>query len=254
MPLQPTNIRERMIVALDFSTKEDVTQCLARLDGLIRYVKVGMELAYAEGPAIVHYLKEQGLKVFLDLKVHDIPNTAKGAMKSLARHGVDMVNVHAAGGVAMMEAAREGLEQGTAAGSPRPLLIGVTMLTSTGKQTMNEELAIPGAVEDVVVHYARMTKRAGLDGVVASPLEVPMIKQAAGTEFLTVTPGIRPLWAEKGDQTRITTPEQAFQLGSDYIVIGRAVTASPDPAAAWERIVNAVQAAQHETTDAKGRG
>jgi orotidine-5'-phosphate decarboxylase len=164
-------------------------------------------------------------------------------MKSLARHGVDMVNVHAAGGVAMMEAAREGLEQGTAAGAPRPLLIGVTMLTSTGQQTMNEELAIPGTVEDVVVHYAKLAKQAGLDGVVASPLEVPMIKQAAGIDFLTVTPGIRPLWAEKGDQTRITTPEQAFQLGSDYIVIGRAVTASPDPAAAWERIVNAVQAA-----------
>jgi orotidine-5'-phosphate decarboxylase len=239
---QPSDIRERMIVALDYSTMDELKQCLSLLEGQIRYVKVGMELAYAEGPAIVHFLKEKGLKVFLDLKVHDIPNTAKGAMKSLARHGVDMVNVHAAGGVAMMEAAREGLEQGTTAGSPRPLLIGVTMLTSTGKETMNEELAIPGDVEDVVVHYAMMTKRAGLDGVVASPLEVPMIKQAAGSEFLTVTPGIRPLWAEKGDQTRITTPEQAFRLGSDYIVIGRAITAAADPAAAWQRIVEAVEA------------
>jgi orotidine-5'-phosphate decarboxylase len=239
---QPTDIRERMIVALDFSNMDELKQCLSQLEGQIRYVKVGMELAYAEGPAIVHYLKEKGLKVFLDLKVHDIPNTAKGAMKSLARLGVDMVNVHAAGGVAMMEAAREGLEQGTAAGSPRPLLIGVTMLTSTGKETMNEELAIPGDVEDVVVHYARMTRRAGLDGVVASPLEVPLIKQAAGPDFLTVTPGIRPHWAEKGDQTRITTPEQAFRLGSDYIVIGRAITAAADPAAAWQRIVEAVEA------------
>jgi orotidine-5'-phosphate decarboxylase len=239
---QPSDIRERMIVALDFSALDDLKQCLSLLEGQIRYVKVGMELAYAEGPAIVHFLKEKGLKVFLDLKVHDIPNTAKGAMKSLARLGVDMVNVHAAGGVAMMEAAREGLEQGTSAGAPRPLLIGVTMLTSTGKETMNEELAIPGAIEDVVVHYAMMTKRAGLDGVVASPLEVPLIKQATGPDFLTVTPGIRPLWAEKGDQTRITTPEQAFRLGSDYIVIGRAITAAADPSAAWQRIVEAVEA------------
>jgi orotidine-5'-phosphate decarboxylase len=231
-----------MIVALDFSTLEEIKQCLAPLEGHIRYVKVGMELAYAEGPAIVHYLKEKGLNVFLDLKVHDIPNTAKGAMKSLARLGADMVNVHAAGGVAMMEAAREGLEQGTAAGSPRPILIGVTMLTSTGLQTMNRELAIPGSVEDAVVHYAMMTKQAGLDGVVASPLEVPMIKQAAGDSFLTVTPGIRPLGSDKGDQTRITTPEQAFRLGSDYLVIGRAITAAKDPAATWQSIVQAVEA------------
>lgn len=231
-----------MIVALDFSTLEEIKQCLAPLEGHIRYVKVGMELAYAEGPAIVHYLKEKGLNVFLDLKVHDIPNTAKGAMKSLARLGADMVNVHAAGGVAMMEAAREGLEQGTTAGSPRPILIGVTMLTSTGLQTMNRELAIPGSVEDAVVHYAMMTKQAGLDGVVASPLEVPMIKQAAGDSFLTVTPGIRPLGSDKGDQTRITTPEQAFRLGSDYLVIGRAITAAKDPAATWQSIVQAVEA------------
>ncbi|MFD2371126.1 orotidine-5'-phosphate decarboxylase [Brevibacillus sp. GCM10020057] len=230
-----------MIVALDFSTREEIRQCLESLEGRIRYVKVGMELFYAEGPAIVHDLKERGLKVFLDLKVHDIPNTAKGAMKSLARLGADMVNVHAAGGVAMMEAAREGLEQGTAAGSPRPILIGVTMLTSTSRQTMNEQLAIPGSVEDVVVHYARMTKQAGLDGVVASPLEVPKIKQAAGESFLTVTPGIRPLGSDKGDQTRITTPEEAFRLGSDYLVIGRAITAAKDPAAIWESIVSAVE-------------
>lgn len=242
MQPQSTDIRERMIVALDFSTLDEIKQCLQPLEGRLRYVKVGMELSYAEGPAIVHYLKEKGLKVFLDLKVHDIPNTAKGAMKSLARLGVDMVNVHAAGGVAMMEAAREGLEQGTAAGAPRPILIAVTMLTSTGKSMMNDELSIPGAVEDVVVHYAMMTKKAGLDGVVASPLEVPMIKKAAGPSFLTVTPGIRPLGADKGDQTRITTPEQAFRLGSDYIVIGRAVTQAKDSAAAWESIVQAVEA------------
>lgn len=241
MQQQLTDIRERMIVALDFSTLDEVKKCIDPLQGHIRYVKVGMELAYAEGPAIVSFLKEKGLNVFLDLKVHDIPNTAKGAMRSLARLGADMVNVHAAGGVAMMAAAREGLEQGTAAGAARPLLIGVTMLTSTGLQTMNEELAIPGAVEDVVVHYAMMTKQAGLDGVVASPLEVPMIKKAAGDAFVTVTPGIRPLGADQGDQTRITTPEQAFRLGSDFIVIGRAITGAIDPVGVWESIVAAVE-------------
>nr|WP_202890764.1 orotidine-5'-phosphate decarboxylase [Brevibacillus brevis] len=229
-----------MIVALDFSTLDEVKKCIEPLQGHIRYVKIGMELAYAEGPAIVSFLKEKGLNVFLDLKVHDIPNTAKGAMRSLARLGADMVNVHAAGGVAMMAAAREGLEQGTAAGAARPLLIGVTMLTSTGLQTMNQELAIPGAVEDVVVHYARMTKQAGLDGVVASPLEVPMIKKAVGDAFVTVTPGIRPLGADQGDQTRITTPEQAFRLGSDYLVIGRAITGAKDPIGVWQSIVAAV--------------
>jgi orotidine-5'-phosphate decarboxylase len=241
---QIRDIRERMIVALDFSTREEVKRCLEQLEGRVRYVKVGMELFYAEGPAIIHFLKQQGLKVFLDLKVHDIPNTAKGAMKSLARLGVDLVNVHAAGGVAMMEAAREGLEQGTAAGETRPLLIGVTMLTSTSRETMNQQLAIPGEVEDVVVHYAMMTKQAGLDGVVASPLEVPLVKQAAGSSFVAVTPGIRPAGADKGDQTRITTPEQAFRLGSDYIVIGRAITAAANPAAAWQEIVRTVEADQ----------
>jgi len=239
---QTIDIRERMIVALDFSTLEEIKQCLEPLEGHIRYVKVGMELAYAEGPAIVSYLKEKGLKVFLDLKVHDIPNTAKGAMRSLARLGADMVNVHAAGGVAMMAAAREGLEQGTAAGAARPILIGVTMLTSTGLRAMNQELMIPGSVEDVVVHYAMMTKQAGLDGVVASPLEVPMIKKAAGDAFVTVTPGIRPIGADQGDQTRITTPEEAFRLGSDYLVIGRAITNAKDPVATWQSIVQAVEA------------
>ncbi len=244
MQTQITDIRERMIVALDFSTMEDVKRCLGQLEGHVRYVKVGMELFYAEGPAIIHFMKEKGFKVFLDLKVHDIPNTAKGAMKSLARLGVDLVNVHAAGGVAMMEAAREGLEQGTAAGASRPLLIGVTMLTSTSQETMNQQLAIPGTVEQTVVHYAMMTKQAGLDGVVASPLEVPLIKQVAGDSFLTVTPGIRPAGSDKGDQTRITTPEQAFRLGSDFIVIGRAITAAHDPAAAWQKIVQSVEADQ----------
>jgi len=238
------DIRERVIVALDFPSLNDAKQCLERLQGQVRYVKVGMELYYAEGPAIIHHLKEKGWNVFLDLKVHDIPNTAKGAMRSLARLGVDLVNVHAAGGVAMMEAAREGLEQGTAAGKSRPLLIGVTMLTSTSREMMNRQLAIPGTVEETVVHYARMTRQAGLDGVVASPLEVPLIKQAAGVSFLAVTPGIRPAGADAGDQTRFTTPEQAFRLGSDYIVIGRAITAAKDPADAWQRMLHALETDQ----------
>jgi orotidine-5'-phosphate decarboxylase len=237
----------RMILALDFATIGEVEQCLSELEGHVRYVKVGMELFYAAGLEVVYQLKERGLQVFLDLKVHDIPNTAKGAMRSLAQLGVDMVNLHAAGGVAMMEAAREGLEQGTKANSSRPLLIGVTMLTSTSQETMNHELAIPGKVEEVVVHYAKMVQQAGLDGVVASPLEVPMIKQAAGSSFITVTPGIRPAGSDKGDQTRITTPQEAFRLGSDYIVIGRAITAAADPLAAWQSVVESVKVAYSES-------
>jgi len=234
---QSIDLRERTILALDFQTIGEVEQCLSQLEGQIRYVKVGMELFYAAGPEVIYSLKEQGLRIFLDIKTHDIPNTAKGAMKSLARLGVDMINVHAAGGKAMMAAAREGLEEGTPAGSPRPLLIGVTMLTSTSQTVMNQELGIPGTVEEAVLQYAALTKEAGLDGVVASPLEVPMIKKVAGGSFLTVTPGIRPKGAETGDQSRITTPEEAFDLGSDYIVIGRAVTAARDPLAVWQAVV-----------------
>lgn len=235
-------VRDRIILALDFASISEVEQIMSTLEGHVRYVKVGMELFYAAGLDVIYQLKERNLNVFLDLKVHDIPNTAKGAMRSLAQLGVDMVNVHAAGGVAMMEAAREGLEQGTKAGSSRPLLIGVTMLTSTSQQVMNEQLAIPGNVEETVVHYAKMAQQAGLNGVVASPLEVPMIKQAAGETFVTVTPGIRPVGTDKGDQTRITTPSEAFGLGSDYIVIGRAITAAADPLAAWNSVIQSVMA------------
>ncbi|MCK9910742.1 orotidine-5'-phosphate decarboxylase, partial [Microbacteriaceae bacterium K1510] len=217
-----------------------VEQIMSALEGHVRYVKIGMELFYAAGLEVVYQLKERNLNVFLDLKVHDIPNTAKGAMKSLAQLGIDMVNVHAAGGVAMMEAAREGLEQGTKANATRPLLIGVTMLTSTSQETMNTQLAIPGNVEETVVHYAKMAQQAGLDGVVASPLEVPLIKQTVGNSFVTVTPGIRPAGTDKGDQTRITTPNDAFRLGSDYIVIGRAITAAVDPLAAWLSVIQSV--------------
>lgn len=233
------NWRERIIVALDFPGIEETFAFLKKVEGHVRYVKVGMELYYAVGPQIVTSLKEKGFKVFVDLKVHDIPNTAKGAMKSLARLGADLVNVHAAGGRAMMQAAREGLEAGTAPGTQRPLLIGVTMLTSTSREMMNSELLIQGTVEETVLAYARLTKEAGLDGVVSSPWEVPVLKRELGAEFLTVTPGIRPHGAEAGDQTRITTPEEAFRLGSDFIVMGRAITGASDPLAVWEQILAA---------------
>ncbi len=237
MSTASVDLRDRTILALDFQTLGEVDACLSQLSGHVSYAKVGMELFYAAGPEVIYQLKEQGIRVFLDLKVHDIPNTARGAMRSLARLGVDMVNVHAAGGKAMMAAAREGLEEGTPAGSTRPLLIGVTMLTSTSQAVMNQEIGIPGTVEEAVLHYASLAREAGLDGVVASPLEVPMIKKVAGQSFLAVTPGIRPKGSDAGDQIRITTPEDAFQLGSDYLVIGRAVTSAKDPLAVWQSVV-----------------
>ncbi len=228
---------EKIILALDFADEAAVHRCLSTLSGHVRYVKVGMELFYAAGPKIVESLKAQGFRVFVDLKVHDIPNTAKGAMRSLARLGADMVNLHVAGGMAMMEAARDGLEQGIQSGAARPLLIGVTMLTSTSQAVMSEQIGIAGTMEETVVRYARLASEAGLDGVVASPLEVPFVKQACGTGFVTVTPGIRPAGSDHGDQTRITTPREAFALGSDYIVIGRAITTAADPLAAWQSML-----------------
>lgn len=238
------NIQSRIILALDFANKQEVDRCLASLAGHVQYVKVGMELFYAEGPKVVEALKEKGFQVFVDLKVHDIPNTAKGAMRSLAQVGADMVNVHVAGGIKMMEAAREGLEQGARAGASRPLLIGVTMLTSTSQQLMNDQIGIPGAVQETVLSYAALAKKAGLDGIVSSPMEVPVVKQIIGGDFITVTPGIRPLGSVTDDQTRITTPEQAFAMGSDYIVIGRAITAHNEPLTAWKEMVVTIQSQQ----------
>jgi len=241
MPIEPQPFAERIILALDYPTLSETEHMLDQLRGHVRYVKVGMELFYGEGPEAVYQLKERDLKVFVDLKVHDIPNTAKGAIRSLARVGADMVNVHAAGGQAMMAAAREGLEQGTPAGSPRPLLMGVTMLTSTNQSVMNEEIGIPGELAQTVARYAQLANSAGLDGVVASPLEVPLIKQTVGDGFLTVTPGIRPEGTAAGDQQRITTPAEAFRLGSDYIVIGRAITGAADPLAAWQAVMQSLE-------------
>ncbi|MEG0156665.1 MAG: orotidine-5'-phosphate decarboxylase [Anaerovoracaceae bacterium] len=221
-----------VIIALDFPGKKET---LAFLDGFQEekpFVKIGMELFYAEGPEIIREIKARGHEIFLDLKLHDIPNTVEKAMASLSRLDVDMCNVHAAGTIKMMEAAVKGL---TRADGSRPLLIAVTQLTSTDKERMNTELGINGTVEEVVIAYAKNAKAAGLDGVVCSPLESPMIHEACGAEFLTVTPGVRFADGDKGDQVRITTPEKAGTLGSDYIVVGRPITQAEDPVAAYRR-------------------
>ena len=223
-----------VIVALDFDSREKTLAFLDRFTGKKPFVKIGMELYYAEGPAIVREIKARGHKIFLDLKLHDIPNTVKKAMAVLSGLDVDMVNLHAAGTRAMMEAALEGL---TRPDGTRPLLIAVTQLTSTDAARMREELLIPGELPDVVAHYAQNAARAGLDGVVCSPLESPMVHSACGEGFLTVTPGVRFAGGAVGDQKRVTTPAQAKELGSDYIVVGRPITAAEDPVAAYARCV-----------------
>jgi orotidine-5'-phosphate decarboxylase len=224
-----------VIVALDFQNREQMRACLERFGSARPYVKVGKELFYAEGPDVVYELKERGHRVFLDLKLHDRPHTVQGAVYSLARLGADMVNVHAAGGIAMMQAAREASES---SGYAHPLIIAVTQLTSTGQDVMNRELLIPGTVEQVVLSYAKNAQEAGLDGVVCSPLETAVIKKELGDAFLTVTPGIR--FSNGGiadDQVRVTTPAQAGADGSDYIVVGRPITRADDPLAAYARCV-----------------
>ena len=223
-----------VIIACDFASKEE---CLGFLDGFRDekpFVKIGMELFYAEGPQIVRDIKARGHKIFLDLKLHDIPNTVKKSMAVLSRLSVDMCNLHAAGTRAMMEAALEGL---TRPDGSRPILIAVTQLTSTSQEQMDNELLIDGKMEDIVMKYAENAKSAGLDGVVCSPLEAQAVHTACGKSFCTVTPGIRFADGDRGDQTRVTTPERARELGSDYIVVGRPITASPDPVAAYRRCV-----------------
>ena len=217
----------RTIVALDFSKKEDVLNFLDKFDKPI-YVKVGMELTYAFGFEMIREIKARGHKIFLDLKLHDIPNTVKNGMKNLAKLDVDIVNLHAAGGSAMMKAAMEGLEEGAVNGK-RPLCIAVTQLTSTSQEAMNEELLIPGNVKDVVISYAKLAKESGLDGVVCSVHEAKGIHEACGNDFLTVTPGIRLAEDSKDDQKRVATPAFAKEEGCDYIVVGRSITKSEDP-------------------------
>lgn len=217
----------KTIVALDFSTKEEVMDFLKGFNEPI-YVKVGMELTYACGLDIVKDIRALGHHIFLDLKLHDIPNTVKGGMKNLAKLDVDIVNLHCAGGIAMMKAAIEGLKEGAVNGK-RPLCIGVTQLTSTSKEAMNEELGIPGEVLDCVIKYAKNAHTAGLDGVVCSVHEAKAIHEACGNDFLTVTPGIRLTEDSKDDQKRVATPAFAKAEGCDHIVVGRSITKSADP-------------------------
>lgn len=227
-------MKKDVIIACDFKNRQDTLDFLGRFEGKKPYVKIGMELFYGEGPDIVREIVARGHEVFLDLKLHDIPNTVKKAMANLARLGVSMTNVHAAGTIDMMRAAVEGLEQGST--GQRPLLIAVTQLTSTSQERMQRELLISETVENTVAHYAKNAREAGLDGVVCSPLEAALVKNACGSDFLTVTPGIRYPDGELGDQSRVTTPQKAREIGSDFIVVGRPITAAADPAAAYARV------------------
>lgn len=223
-----------VIIACDFKDKADTLSFLDNFKDEKLFLKIGMELFYSEGPDIVREIKSRGHKIFLDLKLHDIPNTVEKGMKSLSNLGVDMTNVHAAGTKDMMAAGLKGLtkEDGT-----RPLLIAVTQLTSTSQERMEKELLIKEPIEDVVMHYAENTKDAGLDGVVCSPLEVQAVKARCGKDFITVTPGIRFAAKDAGDQVRITTPAKAKELGSDYIVVGRPITQAEDPVEAYRKCV-----------------
>ena len=223
-----------VIIACDFASKEQTLAFLDRFTGRKPFVKIGMELFYAEGPAIVRELKARGHKIFLDLKLHDIPNTVKKAMAVLSSLDVDICNLHAGGTVAMMEAAMEGL---TRPDGTRPLLIAVTQLTSTDQAAMENDLLIREPIDKVVLHYALNAKKAGLDGVVCSPLEAGKVHETCGSDFLTVTPGVRFADGDKGDQKRVMTPAEAKKIGSDYIVVGRPITAAADPVAAYERCI-----------------
>ena len=237
------NMAKDVIVACDFPSMERTLDFLDLFEGTRKpFVKIGMELFYAEGPDVVRKIKERGHKVFLDLKLHDIPNTVAGGMRSLAGLGVDMTNVHASGGIKMMKAGLEGLTSGGSnadgQNTSTPVLIAVTQLTSTSQEMLAEELLIDKDINDVIVKYALNAKAAGLGGVVCSPLEAGLIHEACGSDFLTVTPGIRFSDGTSDDQARITTPAKARELGSDYIVIGRPVTQAEDPVEAYMRAVS----------------
>ena len=223
-----------VIIACDFASKEACLAFLDKFTGRKPFVKIGMELFYAEGPSIVKEIKSRGHKIFLDLKLHDIPNTVKKSMSVLSRLDVDMTNLHAGGTVRMMEAAIEGL---TRPDGTRPILIAVTQLTSTDQEAMENDLLIREPIDKVVMHYAANAKKAGLDGVVCSPLEAGKVHDTCGADFVTVTPGVRFADGEIGDQKRVMTPAEAKKIGSDYIVVGRPITAAEDPVAAYERCV-----------------
>ena len=223
-----------VIIACDFPNKEEVLKFLDKFSGRKPFVKIGMELFYGAGPEIVREIKSRGHKIFLDLKLHDIPNTVKKAMSVLSGLDVDLCNLHASGTIRMMEAALEGL---TRPDGTRPLLIAVTQLTSTDQESMENDLLIREPIDKVVMHYATNAKKAGLDGVVCSPLEAGKVHEVCGKEFLTVTPGVRFADGEIGDQKRVMTPAEAKKIGSDYIVVGRPITAAEDPVAAYERCI-----------------
>ena len=223
-----------VIIACDFASAEETFKFLDKFEGKKPFVKIGMELFYAEGPSIVRQIKERGHKIFLDLKLHDIPNTVKKSMAVLSRLDVDMTNLHAGGTVNMMKAAIEGL---TRPDGTRPMLIAVTQLTSTDQASMENDLLIKEPIDKVVMHYAKNASIAGLDGVVCSPLEAGKVHDTCGQDFVTVTPGVRFADGDVGDQKRVMTPAQAKEIGSDYIVVGRPITAAADPVAAYERCV-----------------
>lgn len=225
-----------VIIACDFPNATETLAFLDKFEGEKPFVKIGMELFYGAGPEIVKQLRERGHKIFLDLKLHDIPNTVRKAMRVLAAQDIDMVNVHAAGTKEMMAAALKGLEEGTPEGRKRPLLLAVTQLTSTSPEALKEQLLIETPMAETIARYAANAKEAGLDGVVCSPLEAAVVKEACGSEFKTITPGIRYPDAGADDQSRVTTPARAREIGSDFIVVGRPITAAPDPVAAYHRV------------------
>lgn len=236
-------MKKAVIIACDFASAAETFAFLDRFGDERPFVKIGMELFYAEGPAIVKELKRRGHPIFLDLKLHDIPNTVKKAMAVLAKLDVDICNLHAAGTIEMMKAALEGL---TRPDGTRPLLVAVTQLTSTSEERMQKELLIERPINEVIVQYAQNAKAAGLDGVVCSPLEAGMVKQACGSEFVTVTPGVRFADGDVGDQVRVTTPARASEIGTDCIVVGRPITAAADPLAAYRRCVAEFGAVAHK--------
>lgn len=225
------------IIALDFSSRKAVEDFLKRFENEELFVKIGMELYYQEGPSIVSFVKSKGHKIFLDLKLHDIPNTVENAMRGIAKLGVDMVNVHAAGGTQMIQAAKRGLIAGTSEGNTIPQLIAVTQLTSTTDESMKVEQLIPVSLIESVIHYAKIAYSAGADGVVCSALEVEALNTVLPKEFLKVTPGIRPISSDVNDQKRVTTPSLAKSYGSTHIVVGRPITQANDPKAAYDAIV-----------------
>ncbi len=220
-----------VIIALDFPGEKETLEFLDKFSEEL-YVKVGMELFYSAGPEIIKKIKEKGHRIFLDLKFHDIPNTVRGAVRSSVKHGADMMNLHAGGGIKMMEEAAEEAKKS----GKEIILIAVTQLTSTSEETMNNDLLIDRPLKETVIHYAENAKKAGLSGVVCSALEVPGIKEKLGDEFITVTPGIRPKSSDAGDQKRIVTPEEARKLGSDFIVVGRPITSAEDPVKTYREI------------------